>query len=233
MGRVRTARCRRRSTSRASPYTGPSRRGRGPRDGQVVLRRGHGRQRAPHVAAGIARRVGHVAVVRRAVHSEAAIRRFLDRHRRRRRPRDGQGSPRRQSPLRPRLRRRALPVGPVGPTDRGAYLSDASTSRRSNDPFGVRADTEILDYRDKYVGGEGMVSAPRELPAVMSDAQAKSLRDYTPGSPRWRPCAASRASTSSPATTNCSSTRSTRFPAHSPSTSSSTHRSRSPRYSVT
>jgi len=30
---------------------------------------------------------------------------------------------------------------------------------------------EILDYRDKYVGGEGMVSAPRELPAVLTNAQ--------------------------------------------------------------
>jgi D-alanine-D-alanine ligase len=30
---------------------------------------------------------------------------------------------------------------------------------------------EILDYRDKYVGGEGMVSAPRELPAKLSDAR--------------------------------------------------------------
>jgi D-alanine-D-alanine ligase len=31
--------------------------------------------------------------------------------------------------------------------------------------------TEILDYRDKYVGGEGMVSAPRELPAVLDPSQ--------------------------------------------------------------
>ncbi len=30
---------------------------------------------------------------------------------------------------------------------------------------------EILDYRDKYVGGEGMVSAPRELPAVLPASQ--------------------------------------------------------------
>jgi D-alanine-D-alanine ligase len=39
--------------------------------------------------------------------------------------------------------------------------------------------SEILDYRDKYVGGEGMVSAPRELPAVMADAQAEAVRRYT------------------------------------------------------
>ncbi len=39
--------------------------------------------------------------------------------------------------------------------------------------------SEILDYRDKYVGGEGMVSAPRELPAVMPEAQADAVRHYT------------------------------------------------------
>jgi D-alanine-D-alanine ligase len=40
-------------------------------------------------------------------------------------------------------------------------------------------ESEILNYRDKYVGGEGMVSAPRELPAVMSSAQADAVRRYT------------------------------------------------------
>jgi D-alanine-D-alanine ligase len=40
-------------------------------------------------------------------------------------------------------------------------------------------DAEILDYRDKYVGGEGMVSAPRELPAVLPLAQADDVRRYT------------------------------------------------------
>jgi D-alanine-D-alanine ligase len=46
-------------------------------------------------------------------------------------------------------------------------------------PLRSRNDAEILDYRDKYVGGEGMVSAPRELPAVMSVAQADAVRRYT------------------------------------------------------
>jgi D-alanine-D-alanine ligase len=46
-------------------------------------------------------------------------------------------------------------------------------------PLRRNADTEFLDYRDKYVGGEGMVSAPRELPAVMSDVQADAVRHYT------------------------------------------------------
>ena len=46
-------------------------------------------------------------------------------------------------------------------------------------PLRRNDDTEFLDYRDKYVGGEGMVSAPRELPAVMSDVQADAVRHYT------------------------------------------------------
>jgi D-alanine-D-alanine ligase len=46
-------------------------------------------------------------------------------------------------------------------------------------PLRRNDDTEFLDYRDKYVGGEGMVSAPRELPAVMSDAQADAVCHYT------------------------------------------------------
>ncbi len=46
-------------------------------------------------------------------------------------------------------------------------------------PLRRSVDREILDYRDKYVGGEGMVSAPRELPAVLPDAQADAVRRYT------------------------------------------------------
>jgi D-alanine-D-alanine ligase len=38
---------------------------------------------------------------------------------------------------------------------------------------------EILNYSDKYVGGEGMVSAPRELPAVLADGQADAIERYT------------------------------------------------------
>lgn len=45
-------------------------------------------------------------------------------------------------------------------------------------PIRRSTDTEILDYRDKYVGGEGMVSAPRELPAVLPDGQAKLIEEY-------------------------------------------------------
>jgi D-alanine-D-alanine ligase len=36
-------------------------------------------------------------------------------------------------------------------------------------------DKEILDYRDKYVAGEGMVAAPRELPAVLPPGQQEEI----------------------------------------------------------
>ena len=43
----------------------------------------------------------------------------------------------------------------------------------------LRSDTsaEILGYTDKYVGAEGMASAPRELPAVIPDSLGKSIRE--------------------------------------------------------
>jgi D-alanine-D-alanine ligase len=37
--------------------------------------------------------------------------------------------------------------------------------------------SSILDYRDKYVGGEGMASAPRELPAQLPADVEKTVRD--------------------------------------------------------
>ena len=42
-------------------------------------------------------------------------------------------------------------------------------------PIRRAADAEILDYRDKYVGGEGMVSAPRELPAQLPPGQGDAV----------------------------------------------------------
>lgn len=36
---------------------------------------------------------------------------------------------------------------------------------------------EILGYQDKYLGGEGMVSAPRELPAQIPEWLEKAIRD--------------------------------------------------------
>jgi len=62
---------------------------------------------------------------------------------------------------------------------------------------------EILDYRDKYVGGEGMVSAPRELPAVLAPDSASSssrVREPLQILPR---CEGSRAWTSSGTRVSC------------------------------
>ena len=44
-------------------------------------------------------------------------------------------------------------------------------------PLRSEGSTEILGYRDKYLGGEGMVSAPRELPAQIPEQLERSLRD--------------------------------------------------------
>ncbi len=44
-------------------------------------------------------------------------------------------------------------------------------------PLRRTAGAEILNYRDKYVGGEGMSAAPRELPAVLGPGQADAVRD--------------------------------------------------------
>jgi D-alanine-D-alanine ligase len=42
-------------------------------------------------------------------------------------------------------------------------------------PLRRSSDAEILNYRDKYVGGEGMVAAPRELPAVLSPERHEEI----------------------------------------------------------
>jgi D-alanine-D-alanine ligase len=44
-------------------------------------------------------------------------------------------------------------------------------------PLRSEGATEILGYRDKYLGGEGMVSAPRELPARIPEQLEKTLRE--------------------------------------------------------
>jgi D-alanine-D-alanine ligase len=44
-------------------------------------------------------------------------------------------------------------------------------------PLRSEGSTEILGYRDKYLGGDGMVSAPRELPARIPGATEKAIRD--------------------------------------------------------
>jgi len=43
-------------------------------------------------------------------------------------------------------------------------------------PLRSTESAEILNYRDKYVGGEGMASAPRELPADLPEAVTAALR---------------------------------------------------------
>jgi len=43
-------------------------------------------------------------------------------------------------------------------------------------PLRASADGEILGYADKYVAGEGMAAAPRELPAALDDATAARVR---------------------------------------------------------
>lgn len=42
-------------------------------------------------------------------------------------------------------------------------------------PIRRDAGAEILDYADKYVGSEGMASAPRELPAAVSDDRRRAV----------------------------------------------------------
>ncbi|HUC37284.1 MAG TPA: hypothetical protein VMR97_09185 [Acidimicrobiales bacterium] len=44
-------------------------------------------------------------------------------------------------------------------------------------PLRSDSSAEILGYSDKYVGGEGMSSAPRELPALVSESVTKSIRE--------------------------------------------------------
>lgn len=43
-------------------------------------------------------------------------------------------------------------------------------------PLRTKQNGEILDYQDKYVGGEGMASAPRELPAQIPERLAVAIR---------------------------------------------------------
>ena len=198
-------RCRPRSTSPASRYSGPSVAGAALgmdkwSFGAVMARRG-----PPDAAARAARRLDDLAAIRRSVHLEAAIRRFLDRHRRGGRLRDRA----RRDSRRIRTSRSVASWSPTAPTSR-TFRSPCgpiprSPSRRSSVRFAAAIDAEILDYRDKYVGGEGMVSAPRELPgrdARRSGRRRAALHDAR--SPRWRRCAAWRASTFSRATTNSS-----------------------------
>lgn len=44
-------------------------------------------------------------------------------------------------------------------------------------PVREKGESNIYSYREKYLGGEGMVSAPRELPAVLPADLEKGLKD--------------------------------------------------------
>jgi len=46
-------------------------------------------------------------------------------------------------------------------------------------PLRRSKDAEILNYRDKYVGGEGMVAAPREIPAALPGNQREEILRLT------------------------------------------------------
>ena len=45
-------------------------------------------------------------------------------------------------------------------------------------PLRTSPGAEFLNYRDKYVAGEGMVAAPREIPAVLPGTQSEDVRRY-------------------------------------------------------
>jgi D-alanine-D-alanine ligase len=55
-------------------------------------------------------------------------------------------------------------------------LSAIERPLRTPRASGLAGQPEILGYADKYVGGEGMASAPRELPAAISPALEAELR---------------------------------------------------------
>ncbi|MGH9046224.1 MAG: hypothetical protein ACRDVW_02805, partial [Acidimicrobiales bacterium] len=56
-------------------------------------------------------------------------------------------------------------------------LQLSAIERPLRNPGGRSEKPEILGYRDKYAGGEGMVSAPRELPAQVDQDVADRIRE--------------------------------------------------------
>ena len=44
-------------------------------------------------------------------------------------------------------------------------------------PLRAPGQSQIFSYTDKYLGGDGMVSAPRELPAQLDAGLEKELRE--------------------------------------------------------
>ena len=115
---------------------------------------------------------------RRPSHREAPLRRLLDRHRgdRRvgRRP-ALRGAGRAAHAARASWRSRSTPT-PATSTWRSARTR-LWPCRCSSARSGRPASSPILSYRDKYLGGEGMVSSPRELPAQLGAGLEKELRE--------------------------------------------------------
>lgn len=62
-------------------------------------------------------------------------------------------------------------------THPGLELSAVERPLRSARPAPGGSAPEILGYADKYVGGEGMASAPRELPARIPERLEQALRE--------------------------------------------------------
>jgi D-alanine-D-alanine ligase len=60
-------------------------------------------------------------------------------------------------------------------------LSEISRPRRTPRAGGAAGEPEILGYADKYVGGEGMASAPRDLPARIDAALDAAVREMAAG----------------------------------------------------
>lgn len=58
-------------------------------------------------------------------------------------------------------------------------LSQSSISKPQRGEATAGSGSGIYGYRDKYVGGEGMASAPRELPAQLPAEHEKAVREWT------------------------------------------------------
>ena len=80
------------------------------------------------------------------------------------------------------------PTGPISSTSTSpSGCGRRRPSRPSRNPSSRTTSAEILNYTDKYVGGEGMAWAPRELPAASvrhPDRRARGGRPRSPGWPR-------------------------------------------------
>ena len=175
-GPARTGHCRGLSTSPAFAYSGPTAMGAALgmdklAFGALMLQAGL--PALPRIAF---ERAERGARVRAAVHLEAALWRLIDRSRGRRGLRDRSCTPRAPTPTSvgvrcssPTMRRCSTCRSPLEP---GPNCSCRPIER----PLRTRGGGEILGYQDKYVGSEGMTSAPRELPAEITPDLERRIR---------------------------------------------------------